>query len=51
MMHDLSEIIKMVYHDIGFEDLTTNALIDPDIIIKAQDYHPGRWYFIGGGYS
>ncbi|MGB7968280.1 MAG: carboxylating nicotinate-nucleotide diphosphorylase [Methanobacterium sp.] len=36
MMHDLSEIIKMVYHDIGFEDLTTNALIDPDIIIKAK---------------
>ena len=36
MMHDLSEIIKMVYHDIGFEDLTTNALIDPDIIIKAR---------------
>ncbi len=36
MMHDLSEIIKMVYNDIGFEDLTTNALIDPDIIIKAK---------------
>ncbi len=36
MMHDLSEIIKMVYQDIGFEDLTTNALIDPDIIIKAK---------------
>ena len=36
MMHDLSEIIKMVYHDIGFEDLTTNALIDPDILIKAR---------------
>ncbi len=36
MMHDLSEIIKMVYQDIGFEDLTTNALIDPDIIINAK---------------
>ncbi len=36
MMHDLSEIIKMVYKDIGFEDLTTNALIDPDIIINAK---------------
>jgi nicotinate-nucleotide pyrophosphorylase (carboxylating) len=36
MMHDLSEIIKMVYKDIGFEDLTTNALIDPDIIINAR---------------
>lgn len=36
MMHDLSEIIKMVYHDIGFEDLTTNALIDPDFLIKAR---------------
>ncbi len=36
MKHDLSEIIKMVYQDIGFEDLTTNALIDPDTIIKAR---------------
>src|SRR5664279_2015885 len=36
MKHDLSEIIKMVYQDIGFEDLTTNALINPDIIIKAK---------------
>jgi nicotinate-nucleotide pyrophosphorylase (carboxylating) len=26
----------MVYQDIGFEDLTTNALIDPDITIKAK---------------
>lgn len=36
MKHDLSEIIKMVYQDIGFEDLTTNALINPDTIIKAR---------------
>jgi nicotinate-nucleotide pyrophosphorylase (carboxylating) len=36
MMQDLNEIIKMVYKDVGFEDLTTNALIDPDIIINAQ---------------
>lgn len=36
MKYDLSEIIKMVYQDIGFEDLTTNALINPDIIIKAK---------------
>jgi nicotinate-nucleotide pyrophosphorylase (carboxylating) len=36
MKHDLSEIIKMVYQDIGFEDLTTNALINPETIIKAK---------------
>ena len=36
MMHDLNEIIKMVYQDVGFEDLTTNALIDPNIIINAK---------------
>jgi len=36
MKHDISEIIKMVYQDIGFEDLTTNALINPDTIIKAR---------------
>jgi nicotinate-nucleotide pyrophosphorylase (carboxylating) len=36
MMHDINEIVKMVYQDVGFEDLTTNALIDPDIIIKAK---------------
>lgn len=36
MKQDLSEIKKMVYQDIGFEDLTTNALIDPDITIKAR---------------
>jgi len=36
MIYDLSEIIKMVYQDIGFEDLTTNALIDPDITIKTK---------------
>ncbi len=36
MKHDISEIIKMVYQDIGFEDLTTNALINPDTIVKAK---------------
>jgi nicotinate-nucleotide pyrophosphorylase (carboxylating) len=36
MKHDISEIIKMVYQDIGFEDLTTNALINPNTIIKAK---------------
>ena len=36
MKQDISEIIKMVYQDIGFEDLTTNALINPDTIVKAK---------------
>ncbi len=36
MKQDLREIIKMVYEDIGFEDLTTNALITPNTMIKAQ---------------
>jgi len=36
MKQDISEIIKMVYQDIGFEDLTTNALINPNTIIKAK---------------
>lgn len=36
MKQDVREIIKMVYQDIGFEDLTTNALITPDAMIKAQ---------------
>ena len=36
MKHDVIEIIKMVYQDIGVEDLTTNALITSDIMIKAQ---------------
>ena len=36
MKHNISEIIKMVYQDIGFEDLTTNALINPDTLIKAK---------------
>ncbi|MDD1764380.1 MAG: carboxylating.nicotinate-nucleotide diphosphorylase, partial [Methanobacteriaceae archaeon] len=26
----------MVYQDIGFEDLTTNALIPPDLQIKVK---------------
>jgi nicotinate-nucleotide pyrophosphorylase (carboxylating) len=36
MKYDISEIIKMIYQDIGFEDLTTNALINPDIKINAK---------------
>jgi nicotinate-nucleotide pyrophosphorylase (carboxylating) len=36
MKNSISEIIKMVYQDIGFEDLTTNALIKPDTLIKAK---------------
>ncbi len=36
MKHNISEIIKMIYQDIGFEDLTTNALINPDTLIKAK---------------
>lgn len=33
MMHDL---IKMIYDDIGFEDITTNALIPPGLHVKGQ---------------
>jgi nicotinate-nucleotide pyrophosphorylase (carboxylating) len=36
MKQDISEIIKMIYSDIGFEDITTNALINPDTMIKAH---------------
>jgi nicotinate-nucleotide pyrophosphorylase (carboxylating) len=36
MKNDVREIIKMVYQDIGFEDLTSNAVINPDTHIKAQ---------------
>ena len=36
MKNDVREIIKMVYQDIGFEDLTTNALINQDTQIRAQ---------------
>ncbi len=36
MKYDITEIIKMIYQDIGFEDLTTNALINPDIKINAK---------------
>jgi nicotinate-nucleotide pyrophosphorylase (carboxylating) len=36
MKYDITEIIKMIYLDIGFEDLTTNALISPDTMIKAR---------------
>jgi nicotinate-nucleotide pyrophosphorylase (carboxylating) len=36
MKYDVREIIKMVYQDIGFEDITTKALITPDKVIKAN---------------
>ncbi|MDD3985334.1 MAG: carboxylating nicotinate-nucleotide diphosphorylase [Methanobacterium sp.] len=36
MKHDIREIIRMVYQDIGFEDITTKALIKPDKLIKAK---------------
>ncbi len=36
MKRDLSEIIRMIYQDIGFEDLTSNALINSDTIIRAK---------------
>jgi nicotinate-nucleotide pyrophosphorylase (carboxylating) len=36
MKHNISGILKMVYRDIGFEDITTNALIKPDTFIKAK---------------
>jgi nicotinate-nucleotide pyrophosphorylase (carboxylating) len=36
MKHDVNEIIGMIYQDIGFEDITTNALIAPDTMIKAH---------------
>jgi nicotinate-nucleotide pyrophosphorylase (carboxylating) len=36
MKNDVREIIKMVYQDIGFEDLTSNAVISPDTHIRAQ---------------
>lgn len=36
MKYDVREIIKMVYQDIGFEDITTKALITPDKFIKAK---------------
>ncbi len=36
MKYDVREIIKMVYQDIGFEDITTKALITPDKLIKAK---------------
>ncbi len=36
MKYDVREIIKMVYQDIGFEDITTKALIPPDKLIKAK---------------
>ena len=44
MKYDISEIIKMIYQDIGFEDLTTNALINPDTKIDAG-LLPGKKVF------
>jgi len=36
MKYNLTEIIGMINQDIGFEDITSTALIEPDIIIKAH---------------
>ncbi len=36
MKYDLSEIIRMIHQDIGFEDITTKALIEPGIDINAN---------------
>lgn len=36
MKYDLSEIIEMIHQDIGFEDITSTALIEPDTNIKAR---------------
>jgi len=36
MKYDLREIIQMIHQDIGFEDITTQALIAPDTVIKAH---------------
>lgn len=32
----IDELVRMMQYDIGFEDLTTNALISPDLMIKAR---------------
>ena len=36
MKYDLREIIGMIHQDVGFEDITSTALIEPDTIIKAR---------------
>lgn len=36
MKHDVQEIVKMVYQDVGFEDITSNALILEDTLINAH---------------
>ncbi len=36
MKYDLTEIIGMIHQDVGFEDITSTALIKPDTIIKAR---------------
>ena len=36
MKYDLTEIIQMIHHDVGFEDITTKALIEPETLIKAH---------------
>ena len=38
----------MIYQDIGFEDLTSNAVINPDTHIKAQYYQQGKWCTLAG---
>ncbi len=35
-MNMINDIIRMLYQDIGFEDITTKALIPPDLEIKAR---------------
>ena len=36
MKNMINDIIQMLDQDIGFEDLTTKALIPPDLEIKAR---------------
>ncbi|MEN6593312.1 MAG: carboxylating nicotinate-nucleotide diphosphorylase [Methanobacterium sp.] len=36
MRKDLKDLTQMLNQDIGFEDITTRALIDPDLQIKAR---------------
>lgn len=36
MKYDLTEIIQMIHQDVGFEDITTKALIEPETLIKAH---------------
>jgi nicotinate-nucleotide pyrophosphorylase (carboxylating) len=36
MKYDLTEIMQMIHRDVGFEDITTKALIGPETLIKAH---------------